>query len=120
MTDEELWPERLVLRDTKVFADEGQRIFTTATGYGYEKQEYVRADKADKDAASVALLHDGISAAAYEAEKAIRRADKAESDLARARDLLRDIQGWMPGWGYGKVATKMADRIDAELSRDKS
>lgn len=40
------WPERLMLRDTKVFADEGQRIFTTATGYGYEKREYVRADLA--------------------------------------------------------------------------
>lgn len=38
------WPKRLTLRDTKVFADEGQRIFTTATGYGYEKCEYVRAD----------------------------------------------------------------------------
>lgn len=40
------WPERLTLRDTKVVADEGQRIFTTATGYGYEKREYVRADLA--------------------------------------------------------------------------
>jgi hypothetical protein len=38
------WPERLTLRDTKVIADEGQRIYTTATGYGYEKKEYVRAD----------------------------------------------------------------------------
>lgn len=41
------WPERLVLRDTKVFADEGQRIFSTATGYGYEKREYIRADAVD-------------------------------------------------------------------------
>ena len=38
------WPERLTLRDTKVYADEGQRIFTTATGHGYARQEYVRAD----------------------------------------------------------------------------
>lgn len=38
------WPDRIVLRDTKVIADEGQRIFSTATGYGYEKREYVRAD----------------------------------------------------------------------------
>lgn len=41
------WPSRLKLRDTKVIADEGQRIYTTATGYGYEKCEYVRADIAD-------------------------------------------------------------------------
>lgn len=41
-----IWPPRLTLRDTKVHADEGQRIFTTATGYGYEKREYVRADLA--------------------------------------------------------------------------
>lgn len=40
------WPERLTLRDTEVYADEGQRIFTTATGYGYAKCEYVRADLA--------------------------------------------------------------------------
>lgn len=46
-----IWPERLTLRDTKVFADEGQRIFTTATGYGYEKQDYVIATAlADRDA----------------------------------------------------------------------
>lgn len=38
------WPERITLRDTKVYADEGQRIFSNATGYGYEKMEYVRAD----------------------------------------------------------------------------
>lgn len=38
------WPERIVLRDTTVYADEGQRIFSNATGYGYEKREYVRAD----------------------------------------------------------------------------
>lgn len=41
------WPARLKLRDTKVMADEGQRIYTTATGYGYEKCTYVRADIAD-------------------------------------------------------------------------
>lgn len=41
------WPNRLTLRDTKVFADEGQRIFTTATGHGYERCQYVRADIAD-------------------------------------------------------------------------
>ena len=39
-----VWPEHLTLRDTKIHADEGQRIYTTATGYGYEKCEYVRAD----------------------------------------------------------------------------
>lgn len=38
------FPDRLTVRDTKVTADEGQRIYSTATGYGYEKCEYVRAD----------------------------------------------------------------------------
>jgi len=38
------FPDRLTLRDTKVTADEGQRIYSTATGHGYEKCEYVRAD----------------------------------------------------------------------------
>ncbi len=47
-----LWPARLTLRDTKVVADEGQRIFTTATGYGYAKQDYVRADLAYEAAKS--------------------------------------------------------------------
>lgn len=42
--DECVFPVRLTLRDTCVYADEGQRIFTTATGYGYSKCEYIRAD----------------------------------------------------------------------------
>lgn len=41
------WPNRLTLRDSGIFADEGQRIYTTATGYGYEKCQYVRGDIAD-------------------------------------------------------------------------
>jgi|GEM_PF-1797869 len=44
----EEWPERLMLRDTKLHDDLGglgQRIFTAA-GAGYEKREYVRADLA--------------------------------------------------------------------------
>ncbi|TRD03830.1 hypothetical protein FJV76_14440 [Mesorhizobium sp. WSM4303] len=47
------WPERLTLRDTTIHADEGQRIYTTATGYGYEKREYVRADLATRPSAPV-------------------------------------------------------------------
>jgi hypothetical protein len=38
------FPERITVRDTKVFADEGQRIYSTATGHGYQWCEYVRAD----------------------------------------------------------------------------
>ena len=41
-----VFPERLTVRDTTVTADEGQRIYTTASGHGYEKCEYVRADLA--------------------------------------------------------------------------
>jgi len=40
------WPHRLTLRNTKVHADEGQKIYTTATGHGYEKHDYVRLDVA--------------------------------------------------------------------------
>ena len=49
------WPRRLTLRDTKVHADEGQRIYTTATGHGYERCDYVRADVASEILES---LHD--------------------------------------------------------------
>ena len=51
------FPHRLTVRDTKVIADEGQRIYSTATGYGYDKCEYVRADLADAllDALKAAL-----------------------------------------------------------------
>ena len=42
------WPKRMTLRDTEIYANEGQRIYTTATGYGYAKCEYVRADVADE------------------------------------------------------------------------
>lgn len=40
-------PEQIMLRDSGVNADEGQRILTTATGYGYEKCKYIRADVAE-------------------------------------------------------------------------
>ena len=50
------WPERLTLRDTQVYADEGQRIFTTATGHGYERCEYVRADLIAAQAAEIERL----------------------------------------------------------------
>jgi hypothetical protein len=62
-TKTDVWPEKLTLRDTKVYADEGQRIFTTATGYGYEKQEYVRADIASRPSIS-----EGVEAEAVDGE----------------------------------------------------
>lgn len=48
MTDssKNVWPDRLMIRDTQLHDDmggAGQRIYTTA-GQGYEKREYVRAD----------------------------------------------------------------------------
>ena len=86
------FPERLILRDTKVIADEGQRIYTTATGYGYEKKEYVRADtlvalieerdrlKVGRDEAR--LLFDTMASTAEEA-LAQREAAEAERDALR-------------------------------------
>jgi len=44
MKDPHVFPDHLTLRDSTVYADEGQRIYTTATGHGYEKCEYIRAD----------------------------------------------------------------------------
>jgi hypothetical protein len=41
-----VWPDRLMIRDTQLYDDMsggGQRIYTTA-GRGYEKREYIRAD----------------------------------------------------------------------------
>lgn len=68
------WPERLTLRDTKVFADEGQRIYTTATGYGYEKREYVRADVAAPVPAQAVVTDEMVELVA----KAICEASSAE------------------------------------------
>lgn len=49
MTDDQhVWPDRLMIRDTKLHDDMGgggQRIYTTA-GQGYAKREYVRVDLA--------------------------------------------------------------------------
>ena len=42
------WPERLFLRDTGIHDDSnGRRIYTTA-GSGYDRVEYARVDKIDK------------------------------------------------------------------------
>ena len=49
------FPEKLRLRDTELYDDQGglgQRIFTTA-GAGYVKQEYVRADLYDNSQAQL-------------------------------------------------------------------
>jgi hypothetical protein len=44
--DQHVWPDRLMIRDTKLHDDLGglgQRIYTTA-GAGYVKHEYVRTE----------------------------------------------------------------------------
>jgi hypothetical protein len=41
-----IWPETLLIRDTKIYDDlggGGKRIYTT-TGNGYERKEYTRSD----------------------------------------------------------------------------
>lgn len=50
------WPERMKLRDTNIHADEGQRIYTTATGHGYEQCRYVREDIANDMLAALELV----------------------------------------------------------------
>ncbi|MBZ9984981.1 hypothetical protein LB521_27995 [Mesorhizobium sp. BR-1-1-8] len=51
-SDDSLWPDQLMIRDTKLYDDMGgggQRIYTTA-GRGYEKRLYIRADLASSRA----------------------------------------------------------------------
>lgn len=55
--DETVWPETIMLRDTKLHDDQGgggQRIYTTA-GRGYPKVRYIREDVALRNGSSVAL-----------------------------------------------------------------
>lgn len=90
------WPERLTLRDTKVIADEGQRIFTTATGYGYEKREYVRADLVAATSADVG-------------EEPVARYRKLERELSNTKntDLRADIKDDIIGLS-AELATALA------------
>jgi len=55
---EETFPDRLRIRDTRLYDDmggAGQRIYTTA-GQGYRKVDYVRADLHDAQAARISEL----------------------------------------------------------------
>jgi hypothetical protein len=84
------WPRRLTLRDTKVSADEGQRIYTTATGHGYEKCEYVRADIAG---AFLECLQDILTRPTDPAARQRVRAVIANAEgrpLSRGKDLEPD------------------------------
>ena len=70
---DETFPDRLRIRDTRLYDDmggAGQRIYTTA-GQGYRKVDYVRADLYDAQASEIAELKEreimrlaGISTAA--------------------------------------------------------
>lgn len=54
---ENIWPDRLNIRDTGLYDDiggAGQRIYTTA-GQGYQKHEYVRADLPLTDTSKVQI-----------------------------------------------------------------
>lgn len=43
-TEDSVWPDYLMIRDTGIIPDDGGgRIYTTV-GFGYEKRKYVRAD----------------------------------------------------------------------------
>ena len=107
MTTKHPFPDRLTLRDTKVNADEGQRIYSTATGYGYEWCEYVRADRASPP--SPAPAESG--AVAFDIERFLQDDSKlpapspapSEGDGLRAwRDVLAErkrqveSEGWTP------------------------
>ena len=58
MSDNTVWPDSLMIRDTKLYDDlggMGQRIYTTA-GNGYKKQKYVRADRIEAQALEIAAM----------------------------------------------------------------
>ena len=93
------WPERLKLRDTKVIADEGQRILTNATGYGYEQHTYVRADLH-------ARLQEQLEAVTRECERWEQRACTGDDVLGRTRTKL-------------EAAEARAAKAEAELNRIK-
>lgn len=76
------WPHRLTLRDTNVYADEGQRIYTTATGHGYERRDYVRSDLAYSLSDA---LHDLLTRPTDGAARERARATLAASSQTRER-----------------------------------
>lgn len=85
MTDE-VWPERVRLRDTKLHDDmsgAGQRIYTTA-GRGYTKIEYIRADIAEAEIERLKnLLGDPEGTIAH--ADSITSTSEAEIERLRAR-----------------------------------
>ncbi len=119
MTDTE-WPERLTLRDTKIYADEGQRIYTTATGYGYEKREYVRVDLFSALEKSNKTLSDELDASEEEGcsvddqiMKMQKRIDELESE--RAAFFGRDLKWVTEQTPRGKITGKYLMMGDVEL-----
>ena len=90
-----VWPEKLRIRDTQLHDDMGgggQRIYTTA-GQGYEKREYIRADALEAKDKRIAEL---------EAEKyvivsgdSLRQDNEAlKADNERLRAVYEAAKAW--------------------------
>ena len=97
MTDkvDETFPDRLRIRDTRLYDDmggAGQRIYTTA-GQGYRKVDYVRADLYDAQASEIAELKADLLDAS-DAHLWIRKNRELAAEVERLKrndDSYRDI-----------------------------
>ena len=115
MTDkaDEAFPDRLRIRDTRLYDDmggAGQRIYTTA-GQGYTKVEYIRADLHDAQAAEVERLKDSMREIRDELGKIapahFKKAAKAQEMAAEKayyiadNVLLKEQQLWVTTLSIG-------------------
>lgn len=106
MSDDVDWPVRLTLRDTKVISDEGQRIFTTSIGHGYQKREYVRADTRE----ALVLCIKALEAKLKEADALIeaQQADFASNNI-RCAEYAHRIKTLEASLSELKGQTKLVD-----------
>ena len=84
-----VWPDRLMLRDTQIIPDSGEgRIYTT-TGFGYVKEPYVREVLVErKDAERAKLLVDSGLAIG----EMTRHILKQRAEIERLTSQLDDLQ----------------------------
>lgn len=98
--EKDIWPDRLMIRDTRLHDDmggAGQRIYTTA-GQGYEKREYVRADlakpggnKSPVTGARMICFHEGCQFETSQTEAKRLRARITELETALS-SVKRNIE----------------------------
>ena len=110
-----VWPDRLLIRDTQIIPDSGEgRIYTT-TGFGYVKEPYVREVLVERKDAEIkrlkAEIEDLYRDRDYAAEEIERRQSISHARFVEIERLREALEQAYTDGGFtpDEVAEMLAD-----------